>query len=206
MILKHPLFAWWIQVPIPKADSLLLLNNYKCLLLGCEETLPNSSLFETSHKFLYYAQCSTFVSLVDGQALSSKHGINWMFAKLVSNMDISLNCKVVAKEPARHTVLLSDENQDIGEYLLELYNNGTISYLLTPSPTPSPGIEASFGVLHFKSLFFKMKIFSIFRFRPSPTLLVALNRRRVSRKQSSFILQWFLPTENRPVLGRRKKS
>ena len=109
--------------------------------------MPNSSLFETSHTFMYYAQCSTCVSLIDGEALSSKPGMNLMFAKLMSNTDVSLNCKVVAKEPTHHTIRLSDESQDLAEFLLELYNDSTIiSELLDES---SAGIEASLWCIPF---------------------------------------------------------
>lgn len=107
--------------------------------------MPDSSLFETSHKFMYYAQCSTCVSLVDGEALSSKPGMNLMFAKLMSNTDFSLNCKVVAKEPTHHTIRLSDESQDLAEFLLKLYNDSTISDLLKSSAR----IEARFDSIQY---------------------------------------------------------
>ena len=112
--------------------------------------MPDSSLFETSHKFMYYAQCSTCVALVDWEALSSKPSMNLMFAKLMSNTDFSLNCKVVAKEPTHHMIHLSDGSQDLAEFLLKLYNDSTIISELLES---SAGIEARFRCIPFNYTF-----------------------------------------------------
>lgn len=89
------------------------VNGFMCPtshIPGCVQAVPNSMLFEIPEEIMVYHMFSASVSLVDGEALSRKPGLNAVFAYEVSIPDY-LNCKVVEVVDTHQIVKLYTPNR-----------------------------------------------------------------------------------------------
>lgn len=112
-------------------------------------------LFQVSSEIMAY--CPT-AALPDGEAFSQKPGLNEIFASLVPSLD-HLMCEVVNVEAPHQAVnLYNVKGQNIAEVVLRMYDSlvPKLKALSPPAPTPTPKIEASFGLNFF---FFFLKRF-----------------------------------------------
>ena len=135
---------------------------------GCVEVLPDKMLFEIPDEMMAFRLFSTRVSLVNGEALSAKPGLNEIFNTLVSSLDPVIS-EVVKMEATQQIVNLFDtKKQSIAKLVLSLYNDLLPKFMaISPTPPTIPKIEVGFVALNnffFQYLFKKFKFFTIFFF------------------------------------------
>ena len=99
------------------------------------EALPEKMLFKIPDNMMTYRLFSTSVSLVNGEALSAKPGLNEIFNMLASNLNPIVS--QVVKVEANHQIIeLKDtKGQSIASIAVDIYNN-LVSKIWGVAPNP----------------------------------------------------------------------
>lgn len=133
------------------------------------EVLPEKMLFQIPDKMMDYRLFSTSVSLVDGEALSAKPGLNEIFNTLMSFPDHVFESLVVKMEATHQVINLFDTNkkQNIIKHVLGLHNDLIIKFRgVLPTPPFIPKIEVRFyAILQFFKTILCIHIYIYFQYR-----------------------------------------
>jgi len=121
-------------------------------------------LFQIPDEMMAFRLFSTRVSLVNGEALSAKPGLNEIFNTLVSSLDPVIS-EVVKMEATHQIVNLFDtKKQSIAKLVLGLYNDLLPKFMaISPTPPTIPKIEVGFVALN-NFIFYNKYLFKKFNF------------------------------------------
>jgi len=127
----------------------ILCSNILNIIPGCVEVLPEKMLFQIPDEMMACRLFSTIASLVNGEALSAKPGLNEIFNLLVSNIN-PIASQVVKVESNHEIIELKDiKGQSIASLALGHYNDMILKLRgMLPTPPLIPKIEVRFYAIY----------------------------------------------------------